>query len=426
MEATLQGIFGHCFDDYAKGRKLPLRMYKAADAIKQCRTSELGGHVQRCPQGHVQHIQYNSCKHRSCPRCSELPKTRWAEAQQARLLACDHYHVIFTLPHELLALWQHNRRWFARTLFQASRETLMTLMQDESHHGVKPGLIMSLHTWGRTLSLHPHIHCLVTGGGLTKQGDWKGVKNGYLLPSRVVRALYKGRLLSLLWAALKADELCFPEAQGHAYYERLLTALKRKEWNVRIQERYPHGQGVMRYLARYVKGGALSDRRVLTANKGQVSFLYKDHRDSKRKVMALETGHFMERILWHVPIPGQHVLRHVGLYAHLSGAKRAACREQLGQPETDEVTVPMDWQAYMEKRGFKDKSVCSTCGQRMIQAGVVAKRRKGNQNSIGVRLRCNRVQQGVEVGAAGFRGSTEFIASSAAGGFFLPEQAPLN
>ena len=425
MEATLQGIFTHCFDDYAKGIKLPLRMYKAADSIKQCRTAALGGHVQRCPDGHVQHIQYNSCKHRSCPRCAELPRTRWAEAQQARLLDCDHYHVVFTLPHELLGLWQHNRKWFARTLFEAVREALMTLMKDETFHGVTPGIVMSLHTWGRTLSLHPHIHCLVTGGGLTKQGHWKPVQNGYLLPSRVVRALYKGKLLASLWTALKSDDLALPEGLSRAYHERLLTALKDKQWNVRIQERYQHGRGVMRYLASYVKGGALSDRRILKADNERVSFLYKDHHDQKRKVMVLKTDHFMERVLWHVPIPGQHVLRHVGLYAHLSGAKRAECRRQLGQAETDEHPEPLDWQEFLEQKGLKDKGRCPDCGRRLVPAGPVEKR-KNHQISIERSALHGSVQPGVESGPGTAWGLPRRRANSPGVGFFLSEQAPFN
>jgi len=171
MDTTLQAIFCRSFDSYAAGKRLPLQSHKAAHAIMQCRTAALGGHVQRCPEDHVSRNEYNSCKHRSCPRCAALPKARWAEAQQARLLGCDHYHVVFTLPHELLALWTSNRAWFIDALFQTCRDTLMTLLQDARYLGAIPGIVMSLHTWGRTLSLHPHIHCLVTGGGLSRAGQ---------------------------------------------------------------------------------------------------------------------------------------------------------------------------------------------------------------------------------------------------------------
>ncbi|MCP4454918.1 MAG: transposase, partial [Planctomycetes bacterium] len=184
MEATLQGIFEEGFDDYTRKHALPLKAHKAADAIRSCRTARLGGHVQRCPDGHVTHIQYNSCKHRSCPRCAALPKARWVDDQQAWILACDHFHAIFTMPRELQPLWQYNRRWFVDVLFQCVRETLMELLTDEKYLGAVPGIIMSLHTWGRTLNLHPHIHCLITGGGLDGKGKWKSAKADYLLPVR--------------------------------------------------------------------------------------------------------------------------------------------------------------------------------------------------------------------------------------------------
>ena len=397
MEASLQGIFASCFTHYAEGRRLSLRAHKAAQAIINCRTSELGGHVQRCPDGHVTRVQYNSCRHRSCPRCAALPKARWCEAQQARLLACDHFHVVFTLPHELLELWLLNRSWFIDALFQSCRDTLMTLQKDTRYLGAEPGIVMSLHSWGRTLSLHPHIHCLVTGGGLTPASHWKAVRGGYLLPVRVVKALYKGKLLARLWAALQSDVLRLPKGGSYMQVARLLKAVGRKAWNVRLQERYAHGRGVMRYLARYVKGGPIRDRRVLTADARSVCFRYTDHRDGRSKTLRLATEHFITRVLWHVPEPGQHTIRHYGLYSHKARPKRALCRAQLGQaPESEEIE-PMDWQRFMDECGAKDKGCCPTCGKRLV--GMLPFGARRNTNSIARSQRDCLVQQGVQVGA---------------------------
>lgn len=397
MEASMQGIFAGCFSQYAQGKRLALRDHKAARAIIQCRTSALGGHLQRCPDGHVSRIQYHSCRHRSCPRCSALPKARWAEAQQARLLACDHYHVVFTLPHELLELWLLNRSWFIDALFQASRDTLMSLLREGRYLKAEPGIVMSLHTWGRTLSLHPHIHCLVSGGGLDASGSWTPVKNGYLLPVRVVKALYRGKLLARLWAALRGARLKLPEGMDAAGLSRLLKVLGRKDWNVRLQERYAHGRGVMRYLARYVKGGPISDRRLVAVTPQRVCFRYTDHRDGKRKRMELSTDHFIQRVLWHVPEAGQHTIRHYGLYSHKARARRALIRAHLGQaPETESV-APLDWQQFMEDSGGKDKGQCPVCGKR-LQA-LLPFGAKQHTNSIGPIQRCAHVQQGVEVDA---------------------------
>ena len=384
MEATLQRIFEEGFDRYAKDRTLPLKAYKAAGAIRTCRTARLGGHVQRCPDGHVTHIQYNSCKHRSCPRCAALPKARWVESQGSRLLACDHYHAIFTIPHELQALWLRNQRWFTDALFQSCRETLMELLRDPKYLGATPGILMSLHTWGRNLNLHPHIHCLITGGGLEEgSGRWKKSKEGFLLPVRVVKALYKGKLLSKLWDSLKAGELRLPPGQTERSTGRILKQIGRKEWNVRLKERYNHGRGVMLYLSRYVKGGAITDRRILSCDEERVTFRYKDHRDGKNKLLRLRPDQFIQRILWHIPESGQHMIRHYGLYAHQARGKRAICRTLLGQEAETEAGKGMDWRMFWERLGRADRSQCPICGKRLIQSMRLSGTRGKIQNSIG-------------------------------------------
>lgn len=397
MEASVQGIFTAHFAQYAQGKRLSLRSHQAAQAIIQCRTAALGGHVQCCPEGHVARMQYHSCRHRSCPRCAALPKARWAEAQHARLLACDHFHVVFTVPHELLGLWSLNRAWFIDALFQSSRDTLMTLLKDPRYLGAEPGIVMALHTWGRTLSLHPHIHCLVTGGGLTSAGDWKAVRGGYLLPIRVVKALYRGKLLARLWGALRAGTLRLPDEHTPAQVGRLLKALSRKAWNVRLQERYAHGRGVLRYLARYVKGGPISDRRLLSADAERVCFRYRDHRDGRDKRLALRTEDFMKRVLWHVPEPGQHTIRHYGLYAHRSRAKRATCRAALGQAPEAKAVEPLDWATFLDGLQDPKKTGCPVCGQRLVVAGACRPRR--NTNSLAMDRPCRFVQPGVQVHA---------------------------
>jgi hypothetical protein len=399
MDATLQSVFNMHFEQYMQTHALPLKHFKAANAIMACRTEAMGGHVQRCPDHHEEHVQYHSCKHRSCPRCHALEKARWVEQQQARLLACDHYHVIFTLPHELLDLWQLNTRWFANTLFQAARDTLITLLQDEKHLGATPGILMALHTWGRTLTLHPHVHCLVTGGGLDAQQQWRALCYDYLLPVAVVKALYKGKLLARLWTALQAGELAVPAGQTQADVQRLFRQLNDKPWNVRIQERYPQGHGVMLYLSRYVKGGAITDRRLLHTDEKQVVFDYVDHHDQQRKRMRLSLDHFLQRVLWHVPEPGQHTVRHYGLYAHHGRDKRARCREQLNQGPEQRSVDPLDWQRFMHQLGRTQVGKCSTCGKALLRCEDVA-RKKCVKNSLYKRAQHAFVQQDVRLDTA--------------------------
>jgi len=397
MEATVQQIFQHHFARFQLEHSLAYKHYQAANALMQCRTAAMGGHVQRCPDGHEQRIQYHSCKHRSCPLCNALPKAQWVEKQKTRLLRCDHYHVVFTLPHELLDLWRYNTHWFTHAFFSVCRDTLMTLLKDERHLGALPGILMSMHTWGRTLNLHPHIHCLVTGGGLTVGGEWKPVKHDFLLPVRVVKALYQGKLLARLWAAIKAGDLTLPPSYTPQAIERLLRQLGKKPWNVRLQERYAHGKGVMLYLARYVKGGPLANPRIKSADVHHVCFRYKDHRDQRQKVMQLTTDHFVERLLWHVPEKGQHLIRHYGLYGHQAHAQRNRCRQQLGQaPEADKIK-PLDWQQFWEQLKKPQKGLCSTCGKALRRGEKVGARRKNSYNKT---IDHGFVQQGVRPDAA--------------------------
>jgi hypothetical protein len=162
---TLQTIFQDAFPAYAQSHPLPAHLRTAARAIMQCRTAALGGHVQACPDGHGSRIWYNACRHRSCPQCAYLQTERWLALQRARLLVCDHDHVIFTLPHDLNPRWLANVPLMTTLLFQAARATLCTLLAAPKYLGAQPGIIAALHTWRQTLVLHPHVHCLVTGGG---------------------------------------------------------------------------------------------------------------------------------------------------------------------------------------------------------------------------------------------------------------------
>lgn len=399
MDATLRGVFEAHFENFCEQHRLGLKHYKAANAIMTCRTEAMGGHIQRCPEGHEEHVQYHSCKHRSCPRCQALEKARWAERQQAKLLACDHYHVIFTVPQELVDVWRFNTRWFTDALFQAARDTLMSLLRDEKHLGATPGILMALHSWGRTLNLHPHVHCLVTGGGLDGQGQWRGVRYDYLLPVAVVKALYKGKLLARCWDAVLSGQWQLPPDQSQGDLQRLLRKLNDKPWNVRIQQRYPQGRGVMLYLSRYVKGGPLNERKLLENHRQGVRFAYTDHHDQKPKTLTLPAAHFVQRILWHVPEPGQHTVRHYGLYAHQGYAKRALCRAQLGQAPEQTRPDPLDWQQFMSRVTGRGGGKCTTCGRALLRFEDVPKRKR-IKNSLCKRGPGIFVQQDVQHDAA--------------------------
>jgi hypothetical protein len=376
---TLQTIFQDAFPAYAQTHPLPAYVRKAARAIMQCRTAALGGHVQECPDGHVSRIWYNSCRHRSCPQCAALQTERWLALQQARLLACDHYHVIFTLPHDLNPLWLANVPMMTTLVFQAVRDTLGTLLADPQYLGAQPGIIAALHTWSQTLVLHPHVHCLVTGGGYSPAGHWVAVRHGFLLPARVVMAVFRGKMLDAIRQAVARGAVVLPEAMRPQQWLNLLNRLghrKKTPWNVRIMERYRHGAGVVTYLARYLRGGPIKNARLMAWDGARVTFLHRarqaggdDGRPSPQR-MTLPVADFLQRVLLHVPVPQTRVVRCYGLYHHTHAAPLAHCRAALGQPPVD-VPGRLDWQTAYTPWGDGHPERCPTCGQLLVCTGVI-------------------------------------------------------
>ena len=320
MHCSLQDVFAQHFDAYAQQRLLHPREWAAAQAIRNCYTAACGSHSLVCPQGHFSQEQFHACRHRSCPRCAPVARAAWIDAELLRLLPCPHFHVVFTLPHELLTLWEFNREIFIRVLFDSVRLTLLELLADPHHLGATPGLLMALHTWGRDLSYHPHVHALVSAGGLTPDLRWRPTRAGFLLPLKPLRRLFAGKLLAALRSHLELSELRLPLVQSHTHWSGLLRALYRKHWNIQINPAYASGRSVTLYLARYAKGGPLPKQRALVMNPTSVSFEYTDHRDSLSKSLTLAPNAFIARVLWHAPPKGVHTVRHAGLYA--AAAKR--------------------------------------------------------------------------------------------------------
>src|SRR4029453_11558290 len=277
---------------------------------------------------------------RACPQCAYLQTERWLAPQQARLLAFYHFHVIFTLPHDLNPLWLANVPVMSTLLFQAVRETLFDLLADPKYLGAQPGMIAALHTWSQTLVLHPHLHCLVTGGGLTPDGHWKAVRNGFLLPARVVMAVFRGKMLGALRQAFARDALVLPEALRPQQFFNLLNRLghpTKTRWNVHIMERYTHGAGGGAYLARYLRGGPLKNARLVAWDGEHVTFTYRTRAQeyasggSARSRMTLSREDFLQRWLLHVPVSQSRVVRSYGLYHHTSTVAFTLFQPQLGQ-----------------------------------------------------------------------------------------------
>jgi hypothetical protein len=364
------------FDAFAQSRALPMRVHRAARMLMRCRTAALGGHVQRCANGHVSGVHYNSCRHRSCPQCSRRDQARWSEFQANRLLACDHYHVIFTLPHELNELWSWNRAWMMDQLFAAAAQSLTRLLSDPRFLAARPGMMLALHTWGRTLSHHPHAHALVSAGGLSDDGQWRASSADYLVPVRALKVIYRGKFLAALEQAVLDDRLSLPTAMTPTKARALLKQLSRKSWNIRIQSRYRHGHGVLRYLARYVRGGPIKNQQIRHVDSRQVVFSYRDHRDGQSHTLRLSREAFLQRLFWHVPVANKQTTRYYGLYRPQEKPAREHCRRLLGQPPEPDPAPRPAWQAWLEQQGLGKLAQCKRCG-----ASILAQAAEQNDGS---------------------------------------------
>ncbi len=371
MECTLQGIFRGHFESYAERHRLPAYVHRAAYWISRCRTAELGGHVRRCPQGHVERAFYNSCHQRVCPQCQAIEVERWLERQKARLLGCAHHHLIFTIAHELNALWCWNRAAMAKLLFGAVRDTLAELLGDEKYLGATPAYLAALHTWGRSLSLHPHVHVLAADGGLREDRTWAKPRRSHFLPARVLMMLFRGKFLAVLRQGVERSKLRLPPDMSRERFSSLLNRLGRKKWNVHIRARYAHGEGVAAYLARYLRGGPLKNTQLLDSGAQQVSFRYRPHRDEEDAggeaiTMNLTPEAFFARYLAHIPVPRLQAVRGYGLYGQRQSAKLDSARAALGQPPAEEPPVLRAEEFLARFRQTPDSARCPRCGTLLV------------------------------------------------------------
>jgi Putative transposase/Transposase zinc-binding domain len=387
MEVSNNYLLQNTFQSYApqlQKQSLPLHHIKAIEAITHCRSGAYGTSYYRCSAGHEYHQQQHSCRHRSCYLCSRGAQHQWVEAQKHRLLNCPHFHVIFTLPSEYRVLWQYNQAWFTQALFQTVQEVLLSLMSDPRHHGVLPGLLLTLHTWGRQLNLHPHIHALITAGGLDTEGEWNP-SGEYLLPIRLLKSLYRDKLQCLLREALSMGELQLPPDMELSGFYQLHRAAYEKTWSIRVEEQYQQGKGVVIYLSRYMKGGPLHPSQIIRCDAEGIGFMYKDHRDKKRKLLTLKPMVFLRRLLQHTPVPGIHTVRHYGLYASACRDKRNLCRQQMG----DQTGIEGETGCKKEEMLMS----CRTCGSAMRLSHRTGRSWNQKGNSLIKHVAKNIVQQ---------------------------------
>jgi hypothetical protein len=270
-------IFRKYGETYRQRYKLPLRMHKVMSAIERCRTAELGGHVEKCNEcGHIR-ISYNSCRNRHCPKCQGLAREKWLVERKKELLPVQYFHAVLTIPNTLNPLALRNQKEVYSILFKAASETLLELGRDPKYLGAEIGFISILHTWGQNLMDHPHIHCIIPGGGLSLDGKrWISSKNGFFIPVRVISRLFKGKFLAYLKNAYRAGKLQFEgtiQPQGQQVrFQRLVDDLYGKEWVVYCKPSFNSPIDIMEYLGRYTHRVAISNDRILKIDDGMVTF----------------------------------------------------------------------------------------------------------------------------------------------------------
>jgi hypothetical protein len=344
---------------------------RVMSAIERCRTAALGGHVEACDACGHQRIAFNSCRNRHCPKCQSLARVQWLEDRQAELLPVEYFHVVFTLPESVAAIAYQNKAVVYDILFRATAETLRTIAADPKHLGAEIGFIAILHTWGQNLLHHPHLHCVVPGGGLSPDGQrWVACRPGFFLPVRVLSRLFRRLFLERLQHAFDGGELQFfnglAALRDPQTFAAHLAPARQAEWVVYAKPPFGGPQQVLEYLGRYTHRVAISNNRLIDLADGQVSFHWKDYRHaSRKKVMRLDGQEFIRRFLLHVLPAGFQRIRHYGLLGNRHrAAKLARCRELLAAPAPGKpAEAPLDYRDRYQRLTGVSLRNCPQCGR---------------------------------------------------------------
>jgi len=353
---------------------MSLGQLQVMSAIEQCRSAALGGHVERCEDCGHSRIAYNSCRNRHCPKCQGAAAQDWLAAREADLLPVGYFHVVFTLPAEISPIAYQNKAVVYDLLFRTAAETLLTIAADPKHLGARLGATAVLHSWGSTMTHHPHVHMIVPGGGISLDGTrWVRCKPGFLLPVQVLSRLFRRLFLTALADAHAAGRLAFfGKIQGlhrRKAFDAHLAPLKRKNWFVYTKPPFAGPQAVLAYLARYTHRVAISNSRLVSLDQRGVTFRYKDYRrdgQARYGTMTLSGDEFIRRFLLHVLPKGFHRIRHYGLLASAGCKTNIARARQLMAAPMAEIDPPAVHDTADPHTTAGHRPPCPCCGGRMI------------------------------------------------------------
>ena len=348
---------------------MSLAQIKVMSAIETCRTAALGGHIEGCEDCGHRRIAYNSCRNRHCPKCQGAAARAWLAAREADLLPVGYFHVVFTLPAEVADIAFHNKAVVYDLLFRAASQTMVTIAADPRHLGARIGITAVLHSWGSAMTHHPHVHCIVPGGGLSLDGKrWISCRKGFFLPVRVLSRLFRRLFLERLKVAHAEGRLLFfgeraALADGDTF-AAAMAPLQRIEWVVYAKPPFAGPKSVLAYLARYTHRVAISASRLVSLDERGVTFRYKDYRvdgPDRRKLMTLAASEFMRRFLIHVLPPSFHRIRHYGLFANAARAANLAKARAL----LEQASPPAPTDVANDDTAAADAFPCPCCGGRM-------------------------------------------------------------
>ena len=365
--------YGAAYRDDA-GRGLSTAQRRVMTAIETCRTAALGGHVEQCDACAHQRIAYNSCANRHCPKCQSRARGAWVEQRTAEVLDCEYFHVVFTVPAAIAAIALQNKAVVYRLLFRATADTLRTIAADPRHLGAEIGFFAVLHTWGQTLVHHPHLHCVVPGGGLSPDGTrWVTCRPGFFLPVRVLSRLFRRLFLQYLEAAYSAGTLCLvgtlETLRDPRAWAAHLAPARQTEWVVYAKRPFAGPQQVLDYVGRYTHRVAISNHRLLDIEGDHARFQYTDYRAQHQpKTMTLTAAEFIRRFLLHVLPSGFHRIRSYGFLGNRHRTQKLArCRQLLGTTMSTSTASDTEPSADARDRtasptGFSLR-VCTACQQ---------------------------------------------------------------
>ena len=353
--------------DFRLTHSLSPEQRRVMRAIERCRTASLGGHVEQCDACGHRRIAYNSCRNRHCPKCQSLAKARWLQARLDDLLPVEYFHVVFTLPEQLAAVALQNKRVVYNLLFSAASETLRTIAADPRHLGADIGFLAVLHTWDQTLRHHPHLHCVVPGGGLSVDGEgWRSCRRGFFLPVNVLARLFRRLFVQGLERAYQKGKLSFHGACAFlakpTAFKRLVKSVRAREWWVYAKPPFGGPAQVLAYLGRYTHRVAISNHRLLSLKHGEVTFSYRDNRHNQlRSIMTLSADEFMRRFLLHVLPRGFQRIRQFGLLANRRRDELARCRQLLGATDQTVESLCQDYKTLYQTVTGTSLQQCPAC-----------------------------------------------------------------